>query len=116
MPPSNTACLRNPAAALWLKTWRPGEFALATVHRAENTDDADRLREIVGALDEIARSRLPVVWPIHPRTRKRLHELEISVTAVTLIEPVSYLDMLLLEGRARLFSPIPGVFRRKLIF
>lgn len=83
------------------QAWHPGEFALATIHRAENTDDADRLREIASALDEIAHNVCPVVWPIHPRTRKRLGELGIAMEAVTLIEPVSYLDMLLLEGRAR---------------
>ena len=60
------------------ETWRAGQFALATVHRAENTDDAGRLREIVEALEEIARRICPVVWPIHPRTRKRLDELGIT--------------------------------------
>jgi UDP-GlcNAc3NAcA epimerase len=97
-------------------TWHPGEFALATVHRAENTDDADRLREIVGALDEIARSSCPVVWPIHPRARKRLHEMEVSVKAVTLIEPVSYLDMLLLEGRARYILTDSGGVQKEAYF
>ena len=57
---------------LLAESWRSGEFALATVHRAENTDDAERLRDIAGALDEIARTICPVVWPVHPRTRKRL--------------------------------------------
>src|SRR5262249_13935937 len=57
--------------------WRCKEFALATVHRAENTDNPERLLAIVDALDEIART-CPVVWPVHPRTRKRLSELACS--------------------------------------
>lgn len=97
-------------------TWRPGEFALATVHRAENTDDAGRLREIVGALEEIARNVCPVVWPIHPRTRKRLGELGIGLEAVTCIEPVSYLDMLLLEGRARFILTDSGGVQKEAYF
>jgi UDP-GlcNAc3NAcA epimerase len=96
--------------------WRAGEFALATIHRAENTDDPERLREIVTALDVIARSGRPVVWPIHPRTAKRLAELEIIPEAVTLIEPVSYLDMLLLEGRARFILTDSGGVQKEAYF
>ena len=98
------------------KIWRPGEFALATVHRAENTDDAARLREIAGALEEIASRTCPVVWPVHPRTRKRLSELEIEMHAVACIEPVSYLDMLLLEGRARLILTDSGGVQKEAYF
>ena len=81
--------------------WRAGEFALATVHRAENTDDSSRLSAIARALDEIARGTCSVVWPIHPRTRKRLADLGIAMQSVICIDPLSYLDMLLLESRAR---------------
>jgi UDP-GlcNAc3NAcA epimerase len=98
------------------QTWQPGEFALATVHRAENTDDADRLREIVSALDAIARGGCPVVWPIHPRTRKRLGGLGIEMESVTCIEPVSYLDMLLLEGRARFILTDSGGVQKEAYF
>jgi UDP-GlcNAc3NAcA epimerase len=96
--------------------WHPGEFALATVHRAENTDDAERLRGIAGALDRIARTMCPVVWPVHPRTRKRLSEIGCSTGAVTTIEPVSYLEMLLLEGRARLILTDSGGVQKEAYF
>ena len=96
--------------------WRVGEFALATLHRAENTDDPNRLREIVAALDAIARSGCPVVWPIHPRTARRLAEMEIAPAAVALIEPVSYLDMLLLEGRARFILTDSGGVQKEAHF
>ena len=96
--------------------WHPGAFALATVHRAENTDDPDRLGEIVRALDSIAREICPVVWPIHPRTRKRLSESGIAAGAVACIEPLSYLDMLLLEGRARFMLTDSGGVQKEAYF
>lgn len=98
------------------ETWRADEFALATVHRAENTDDAGRLREIVQALEAIAHRICPVVWPVHPRTRKRLYELGIDLAALACIEPVSYLDMLLLEGRARFILTDSGGVQKEAYF
>jgi UDP-N-acetylglucosamine 2-epimerase len=96
--------------------WRPREFALATVHRAENTDDPQRLRGIASALDEIASTICPVVWPVHPRTKKRLTELGCSTGAVTMIEPVSYFDMLLLESRARCVLTDSGGVQKEAYF
>jgi len=72
-----------------------GTFYLCTVHRAENTDVAERLR---GILDGISRLDQPVVLPLHPRTRKRLAEFGLTPGPnVRVIEPVGYLDMLQLE-------------------
>ena len=96
--------------------WRPGEFALATVHRSENTDDAERLRRIVTALDRISRTICPVVWPLHPRTKKQLAQLNLSPGAATVIDPVSYLDMLLLEGRARTILTDSGGVQKEAYF
>ena len=98
------------------ETWRLGEFALATIHRAENTDDPDRLRAIVSALDRIARTICPVVWPLHPRTKKRLGDLGLSAGQVATIRPVSYLDMLLLEGRARFILTDSGGVQKEAYF
>jgi UDP-GlcNAc3NAcA epimerase len=75
-----------------------GGYALATVHRAENTDHPERLSNIVDALADIGRD-VPVVWPVHPRTRKILGR-DFSVNGLLLIEPVPYLDMLMLECSA----------------
>ncbi len=96
--------------------WRPKQFALATVHRQENTDDPERLRNIVGALDEIAQTVCPVVWPLHPRTKQCMRELGVSPGAVTTIDPVSYLDMLLLEGRARMILTDSGGVQKEAYF
>ena len=82
---------------------KPQGYFLATVHRAENTDDGDRLKAIVKAFQMVSES-FPIVWPVHPRTRKHLHSQNISAkdsNSIILVEPVSYLDMLCLEKHAR---------------
>jgi UDP-GlcNAc3NAcA epimerase len=95
---------------------RPEEsFALATVHRAENTDDPSRLRAIVSALERIAADLCPVLWPVHPRTRKRIEEIGLA-PSITMIEPASYLDMLLLEGRARFILTDSGGVQKEAYF
>ena len=93
-----------------------GGFALATIHRAENTDDPVRLRAIIHALDRIAAGFCPVFWPVHPRTRKRIRELGFVTSSITIVEPVSYLDMLLLEGRARFILTDSGGVQKEAYF
>ena len=78
---------------------RPKEYFLATVHRAENTDDPEKLKSIIEALCSIQN----VVLPCHPRTRKgleKLHLWEQASKSIQIINPVGYLDMLLLEKNA----------------
>ncbi|PYR20923.1 MAG: UDP-N-acetylglucosamine 2-epimerase (non-hydrolyzing), partial [Acidobacteria bacterium] len=73
-------------------------FYLCTVHRAENTDQPERL---AGILAGLARLDRPVVLPLHPRTAKRLKEFGLTPAAtVRVIEPVGYFDMLQLERSA----------------
>jgi UDP-N-acetylglucosamine 2-epimerase len=80
-----------------------GTYLLVTAHRAENTDDPARLREILKALLDVEK---PVVFPVHPRTRKALERDGVSAGAgparngLQLLDPVSYLDMLVLERHA----------------
>ena len=76
-------------------------YALATVHRAENTDDSHRLQAIFEALEKISSEGFRVVLPLHPRTRKLYDALRFSGAKIKIIEPVSYLDMLQLEQQAR---------------
>ena len=74
-------------------------YVLATIHRAENTDHPQRLAVIVDALESTA-TDLPVVWPMHPRTRAILQKsgrLEHLAKRVHVIDPVGYLDMVQLE-------------------
>ncbi|HKY38349.1 MAG TPA: UDP-N-acetylglucosamine 2-epimerase (non-hydrolyzing) [Polyangiaceae bacterium] len=79
-------------------------FALATLHRPSNVDDPQRLRRLVSALSDIA-TRLPVVFPVHPRTRARMQALQLPLDALAaqdllLSEPLGYLDFLQLEAAA----------------
>jgi len=71
-------------------------YILFTVHRAENTDNIDRLNRILDLLDYIS-ERMYIIFPIHPRTRKRINfkrVKELNAERVKIIEPVSYFDML----------------------
>jgi len=76
-------------------------YILATIHRAENTDSPKRLKSIIEALIEISKDK-QIIFPIHPRTSRKIKELgiEFITKRITLIEPVSYLDMLVLEQKA----------------
>lgn len=69
----------------------PG-FVLCTIHRQENTDDPQRLAAIIEALQQIARHR-QVVLPLHPRTRKCLEQGSYDTSALTIVDPVGYLNM-----------------------
>ncbi|MEE2789012.1 MAG: UDP-N-acetylglucosamine 2-epimerase (non-hydrolyzing) [Myxococcota bacterium] len=89
----------------------PDSFFLATVHRAENTNHLARLESIFTALETLARDR-PVVLPLHPRTRKVLEgmDYDFSASALTMIEPVGYLEILwLLENCALLVTDGGGL-------
>ncbi|MCX8206704.1 MAG: UDP-N-acetylglucosamine 2-epimerase (non-hydrolyzing) [Methanothrix sp.] len=89
---------------------RPKEYILATLHRAENTDDEARLREIIGAFQDIGNS---LVFPCHPRTERRLRDLGLWDSlreCIKVIKPVGYLDMLQLERNAlRILTDSGGV-------
>jgi UDP-N-acetylglucosamine 2-epimerase (non-hydrolysing) len=93
-----------------LKKIRFEKFALATAHRAENVDDEAVLRTFMEAFAE---SPVPVVYPMHPRTRKRLHQnkvyAQISKTRnVQLLPPVGYLDFLMLMKKSELIITDSG--------
>lgn len=96
--------------------WQPQAFALATVHRAENTDEPERLRNIFEALDRIGESVCPVVLPLHPRTRKCLTASGWTSRAVHVIPPCSYLEMMLLESRARFILTDSGGVQKEAYF
>jgi UDP-GlcNAc3NAcA epimerase len=80
-------------------------FVLATIHRAENTDDPRRLEAILQALSQVTE---PVVFPIHPRTRSAAGSTVERLNGVRLIDPVGYLDMVRLESAARLIVTDSG--------
>jgi len=94
-----------------------GSFALTTCHRAENTDDPKRLGAILSALAEVA-VELPVVLPLHPRTRKLVGEYGLSHHLKSLIvtEPLAFLDMVALEQAARLILTDSGGVQKEAFF
>lgn len=78
------------------------DYATMTLHRPSNVDDPATFRRIAGALERIA-ERLPIVFPVHPRTRARLAEFNIALSPrIVLTEPLGYLDFLKLYGGAKL--------------
>ena len=85
-----------------LHSLRTPNYYLATLHRAENTDDPKKLKSIFRALNEIGK-KTPVVLPLHPRTKKmiRAYHLFSEFKSIKFIEPVSYLDMLKLGKNAK---------------
>ena len=92
-----------------------GDYVLATVHRAENTDDPGRLRAIVEGLDAVAADR-PVILPVHPRTRAALERENLTFKQTTIIEPVGYLDMVLLERHAAVIATDSGGVQKEAYF
>jgi UDP-GlcNAc3NAcA epimerase len=93
-------------------------YVLVTVHRAENTDDPVRLNVIVEALMRLA-DRLPIVWPLHPRTRAvlaRTGDLERLAARVHLIEPVGYFEMVQLEKNAATIATDSGGVQKEAFF
>lgn len=90
------------------------EYLLATVHRAGNTDNPANLRSIVKAFNQIEE---PIVFPVHPRTRRAIKQLGLTFAShVRMIEPVGYLDMLMLESNARAILTDSGGVQREAYF
>jgi UDP-GlcNAc3NAcA epimerase len=89
-------------------------YVLATLHRQENVDDQKRLANI---LQGFATSDKPIVLPLHPRTRKRLQEFGLVVPqSVRIIDPVGYLDMVMLEKHAALIATDSGGVQKEAYF
>lgn len=95
-----------------------GSYVLATVHRAENTDDPVRLGQILEGLSRLA-EEAPVVLPLHPRTRDALERaglLADAARSLVLIDPVGYVEMLDLERHARLIATDSGGVQKEAYF
>jgi UDP-N-acetylglucosamine 2-epimerase len=89
----------------------PKNYFLATIHRAENTDNDDMLLNIINSFNEIAISK-EIIFPLHPRTRKKLRNVSLLNInpRVRICEPVGYFDMLmLLQNAERIFTDSGGI-------
>ncbi len=89
------------------------EYYLATIHRAENTDDHKKLFEIFASFEKMDK---PVILPIHPRTGKLIEKLDIKLNNVTLINPVGYLMMLYLTANAYMVVTDSGGLQKEAYF
>lgn len=91
-------------------------YILATVHRAENTDNIDRLKNIIEALIKIS-DEIPVLFPVHPRTEKILKNLKLDLPKnLIIIDPVGYEEILILEKNARLIITDSGGIQKEAYF
>ena len=90
------------------------QFALCTLHRAENTDDPQRLTSILSALENIG-ADLKIIIPIHPRTKKIIEQLGIK-TKLELIDPVGYFDMLELLKNCSIVLTDSGGLQKEAFF
>ncbi|MDV2470203.1 UDP-N-acetylglucosamine 2-epimerase (non-hydrolyzing) [Acinetobacter chinensis] len=99
-----------------LKAVPESNFIVATLHRAENTDDPMRLKAIVNALNYIHKNILPVVLPLHPRTQKVVKSLGLELEMLVL-QPVGYLEMIwLLKHCNAVVSDSGGVQKEAFFF
>lgn len=92
-----------------------GGFALATVHRAENTDDPARLQAVMNAIVETA-GGLPVVLPVHPRTRQAIARSGTQLGSIRTIDPVGYIDMVRLLDGAKVVLTDSGGLQKEAYF
>jgi UDP-GlcNAc3NAcA epimerase len=94
----------------------PGGFQLATLHRAENTNTAEALSRSLAYLDRAA-EELPVLLPVHPRTRDAASKADIKFGRIMIIEPVGYLDMIaLLDACTRVLTDSGGLQKEAYFF
>jgi len=92
----------------------PEEFILATIHRAENTDDPERLNSIVSAFNELS-DKIDIIVPLHPRTRNILTANKLE-TKFKIVEPVGYLQMIYLLSRSKLIMTDSGGLQKEAFF
>ena len=87
----------------------PRKYFLVTAHRAENVDEKPRLEKIMAGLKAIQKKySLPVIFPVHPRTEKKLQEFGITTSGITFIPPKNFLEFLQLEANAKLILTDSG--------
>jgi len=91
------------------------DYVLATIHRAENTDDKQRLSSIFEALNHIAKNQ-QVILPLHPRTKKNIESLDLDISNLTIIEPVGYLEMVWLIDHCSLVMTDSGGLQKEAYF
>ena len=94
----------------------PRRYALVTLHRPSNVDDPSLLRALLDALNELG-AELPMIFPVHPRTRQRMEQLDLPVSSgVRLLDPAPYLAFLALQKHATLVITDSGGVQEETTF
>jgi UDP-GlcNAc3NAcA epimerase len=93
----------------------PDTYNLCTIHRAENTNNLNKLKSIINSLQEISEER-PVIIPIHPRTRNVLEKNKIDTSKLILVEPVGYLEMVWLIQNSKMVITDSGGLQKEAYF
>lgn len=93
----------------------PNNFILATIHRAENTDDQKRLKEIFTAFNEISKNH-KIILPLHPRTKNIIEKLDINTNNIQIVDPVSYLEIVYLLQKCTLVMTDSGGMQKEAFF
>ncbi len=106
---------KNAGRSSNLKALPEEGFILATCHRAENTDNVERLLHITDALNHIHRHIMPVVIPLHPRTKAMITKQDIPLNVIT-TDPVGYLEMIWLLQRTNLVLTDSGGLQKEAFF
>ncbi len=87
----------------------PQEYIAVTAHRAENVDNEKKLKNILEGIRRVSKHfDMPVVYPVHPRTQKMMLKFSASTEGITTVEPLGYLDFLLLEAKSWLILTDSG--------
>ena len=111
-----TAALKDRYAQRQKTASLKDKFVLVTVHRPANTDNEEHLRSIVRALQDIAKTGMDVVVPLHPRTKKRIEDLRLNTDDLRIIEPASFLEMIALEKNASVVLTDSGGVQKEAFF
>ena len=90
-------------------------YILCTIHRAENTDNENRLKNIFEALNDIAQEK-QVILPLHPRTKKMIQTLKLNIQNLMIIDPVGYLEMVWLIDNCALIMTDSGGLQKEAFF
>lgn len=91
-----------------------GEYILTTIHRAENTNDINRLKSMIEALNECEEN---VILPLHPRTKKFISDYGLVFSEnIKVIDPIGYLEMLMLEENSKMIVTDSGGVQKEAYF
>jgi UDP-N-acetylglucosamine 2-epimerase (non-hydrolysing) len=104
-----------PAAKNCAKNGLPERFALVTLHRPSNVDNGEKLREILECLTGVS-EKLDIIFPVHPRTRRRIADFGMDADRLRLLDPLPYIEFLSLQSHAAVVITDSGGIQEETTF